>query len=94
MLGRDTVATCLAHRRKVKWIPAPGWWIHDDSRPHYTAEVLYEGSWRKLGDPRSCSGLWNAPSPLVTIRRDTGEVTYPDARETARRARQFEYRER
>lgn len=21
-------ATCLAHRRVVKWIPAPGWWVH------------------------------------------------------------------
>jgi hypothetical protein len=23
---------CVRHRRLVRWIPAPGWWIHDDNR--------------------------------------------------------------
>jgi hypothetical protein len=22
---------CIAHRRRVTWIPAPGWWIHADN---------------------------------------------------------------
>lgn len=23
---------CVAHRQRVHWIPAPGWWIHADNR--------------------------------------------------------------
>ena len=26
--AEGVTATCLAHRQRVKWIPAPGWWIH------------------------------------------------------------------
>lgn len=27
-LGKDAEAMCLAHRRLVRWMPAPGWWYH------------------------------------------------------------------
>jgi hypothetical protein len=23
---------CVAHRRRLTWMPAPGWWIHADNR--------------------------------------------------------------
>jgi hypothetical protein len=57
--GRDTVMYCLAHRRKVTWLPLPGWWIHDDGRP----------STGNGSDPRGCAPMWNAPAPLTTTRK-------------------------
>jgi hypothetical protein len=57
--GRDTVMYCLAHRRKMTWLPAPAWWIHDDGRP----------STGNGGDPRGCSSMWNAPAPIIITRR-------------------------
>ena len=26
------LACCLAHRREVAWMPAPGWWVHPGSQ--------------------------------------------------------------
>jgi hypothetical protein len=57
--GRDTVMYCLAHRRKVTWLPLPGWWIHDDGRP----------STGNPSDPRGCLGMWAAPAPITVTRR-------------------------
>jgi hypothetical protein len=93
VLGRDTTACCLAHKRKVRWLPAPAWWIHDDYRPHVPGIVYWEGRAWTLTDRRTCSGMWDAGAPIVTVRRATREVVYPDARETAHRAAQFQYRE-
>lgn len=28
----QATACCVRHRRIVRWIPAPGWWIHTDHR--------------------------------------------------------------
>jgi hypothetical protein len=28
VLGKEAEAYCLAHRRLVRWMPAPGWWYH------------------------------------------------------------------
>jgi hypothetical protein len=57
--GRDTVMYCLAHRRKMKWLPSPAWWIHDDGRP----------STGNGGDPRGCSSMWGAPAPIAVTRK-------------------------
>lgn len=57
VLGRDATACCVAHRRRVRWISAPGWWIHDDDLP----------STGHRGDPRGCSGMWDAPAPIVIV---------------------------
>jgi len=57
--GRDTVMYCLAHKRKVTWLPGPAWWIHDNDLP-------LTGS---LGDPRSCASMWSAPSPIEVARK-------------------------
>ena len=59
VLGKDTTATCLRHRRRVCWIPAPGWWIHDDDLPHTTGNPT---------DPRGCSAMWDAKAPIVITR--------------------------
>lgn len=59
--GADTVMWCLAHRRKVTWMPAPGWWIHDDGRP----------STGHPGDPRGCSSMWAADAPITVTRKTT-----------------------
>ena len=60
VLGKDTTATCLRHRRLVRWIPAPGWWIHDDGLPHTTGNPT---------DPRGCSAMWHAKAPIVIVRK-------------------------
>lgn len=57
--GRDTVATCLKHRREVRWIPAPGWWVHTS---------WYRG-YRPEPDP-TCTGMLAVPSPLVFFKPD------------------------
>lgn len=57
--GRDTVMYCLAHKRKIRWLPAPGWWIHDDHG-------------RLAGnptDPRGCLAMWDAPAPIIITRK-------------------------
>ena len=59
VLGKDATATCLRHRRPVCWIPAPGWWIHDDDGPHITTG---------MGDSRTCSAMWDAKAPIVITR--------------------------
>lgn len=61
--GRDTVMYCLAHRRKVTWLPAPGWWIHDRDRLPLD---LLDGS---PTDPRGCMAMWSAPAPITVTRR-------------------------
>jgi hypothetical protein len=73
-LGADTVACCVRHRRRVRWIPSPGWWIHDDNLPHAAGYV--EGN-HQLSDARSCAGMWDARSPLVIIRRADGRIIHP-----------------
>ena len=85
VLGKDTTACCVRHKRLVRWIPAPGWWIHDDDLPHVPGTVYQDGRAFTL-DYHTCSALWDAPSPLVIIRRADGQVIYPDQRELARRA--------
>jgi hypothetical protein len=57
--GQDTVMYCLTHRRKVTWLPAPGWWIHDDGRP----------SSGNPTDPRGCMAMWDAPAPIIITRK-------------------------
>jgi hypothetical protein len=32
-------ACCVRHRRPVRWIPAPGWWVHSDGR---TCSALWD----------------------------------------------------
>jgi hypothetical protein len=61
--GQDTVMYCLAHRRKLAWLPLPGWWIHDNG--HRPLDFL-DGS---PTDPRGCRALWNAPAPITVTRR-------------------------
>jgi len=63
--GRDTVMYCLAHRRKVTWMPAPGWWIHADKEGRLPLDLL-DGH---PGDPRGCASMWNAPAPITVTRR-------------------------
>jgi hypothetical protein len=58
--GADTVMWCLAHRRKVTWIPWPGWWIHDDNL-------------RNIGganDPRGCVPMLDATAPITVILKE------------------------
>lgn len=57
VLGEDATATCLRHRRLVRWIPAPGWWIHSGDLP---------------GRNESCSGMWDLPAPIVIVRKLEG----------------------
>lgn len=60
VLGKDARATCLAHRRQVRWIPAPGWWIHSDDLP---------------GKNESCRGMWDVVAPVVIVRRVSAGTT-------------------
>ena len=53
VLGGEATATCLRHRRLVRWLPAPGWWTHSDDLP---------------GKNESCSGMWDLPAPIVIVR--------------------------
>jgi hypothetical protein len=57
--GADTVLWCLAHRRKMRWLPAPAWWIHDDGLP----------SGGNPTDSRGCMSMWSAPAPINASRR-------------------------
>jgi hypothetical protein len=41
-------SSCIRHRRRLRWIPAPGWWIHDDNLN---------------GPSQSCSAMWSAKAP-------------------------------
>lgn len=59
--GRDTVMYCLAHRRRVRWLPAPAWWIHDDGLP----------GGGNLTDPRGCMPMWWASAPIEITRKTT-----------------------
>lgn len=59
VLGREATATCLAHRRLARWIPNPGWWIHEHGYRNAGG----------FGDPRSCSAMWNLPAPIVLVPR-------------------------
>jgi hypothetical protein len=52
---------CTAHRRKLGWMPNPGWWIHDDGG-------RLSGH---PGDPRGCRPMWDAVSMLTVTRKDT-----------------------
>ena len=52
VLGKETTAICLAHHRLVRWIPAPGWWIHADDLP---------------GKYQSCMAMWNVRAPIVLV---------------------------
>lgn len=69
VLGKDTTATCLRHRRLVRWIPAPGWWIHDDDLPHTSGNPT---------DPRGCSAMWDAKAPIVLVRVSSPSLTAGD----------------
>lgn len=42
---------CIQHRRQVKWIPAPGWWIHADWPLH------------RLDGAHTCVAMWDARAP-------------------------------
>ena len=55
VLGRDATATCLRHRRLVRWMAAPTWWYHADFN-FGPAET------------RRCSAMFNANAPLVITR--------------------------
>ena len=44
----DWQTYCLMHRRPLRWMPAPAWWIHDD---------------RLHSVPETCMGMWNAKAP-------------------------------
>jgi len=57
VLGKDATATCLRHRRLVRWMAAPTWWYHADLN---------------LGpaETRRCGAMWNAKAPIVIVRRD------------------------
>lgn len=41
---------CVAHRRRVLWMPAPTWWYHRSFLN---------------GAPETCNPMWNAHSPRV-----------------------------
>lgn len=47
---------CLAHRRRVRWLPAPAWWIHNDGRPSIGNPT----------DPRGCMAMWNDRAPRMS----------------------------
>lgn len=57
VLGKDATATCLAHRRPVRWEPAPCWWYHD--MPGDTGPP----------ESRQCPALWNIKAPIAVVRR-------------------------
>lgn len=54
VLGKDATATCLRHRRLVRWMAAPTWWYHADFN---------------LGpaETRRCGAMWNAKAPIVIV---------------------------
>lgn len=60
VLGRDATATCLAHRRLVRWLASPCWWYHDDYE--------LEGD-RRPPETRQCRPLLAANSPIVVVPR-------------------------
>jgi hypothetical protein len=62
VLGKDTTATCLRHRRLVRWMAAPCWWYHDAPIDPQPAET------------RKCTAMLEAPAPLVLVDRATGTV--------------------
>jgi hypothetical protein len=67
VLGKDATACCVAHRRVVRWTPAPGWWVHAS---------WYTDAWRRQswveGGP-TCTPMLAAPSPLVFVPRTEPE---------------------
>jgi hypothetical protein len=61
--GADTRMHCLAHRRLVEWIPAPGWWIH------VKEGLPLDGLDGSPTDPRGCRSMWNADAPITITRK-------------------------
>lgn len=39
---------CVRHHRKLRWLPAPAWWIHDDMME---------------GPAHTCSAMWGKRAP-------------------------------
>jgi hypothetical protein len=62
--GADTVMWCVAHRRQVRWIPFPGWWIH------VKGSLPLDGLDGTPSDPRGCRGMRNAEEPITITRKD------------------------
>ena len=56
VLGKGATATCLRHRRLVRWMPAPTWWYHDGTISTEPPET------------RRCGAMWNAKAPIVITR--------------------------
>jgi hypothetical protein len=56
VLGRDATATCLRHRRTVRWMASPVWWYHDPGVGH--------------PEYRQCAAMLEAPAPLVWVDND------------------------
>lgn len=59
VLGRDATATCLAHRRLVRWLASPCWWYHGD-----VAAGEYSPP-----ESRQCRPLLAVNSPIVVVPR-------------------------
>lgn len=59
VLGKDTTATCLRHRRLVRWMAAPVWWYHADSDFGHAED-------------RRCGAMWGAKAPIVIVRKEEG----------------------
>lgn len=58
VLGRDATATCLAHRRLVRWLPSPCWWYHDDMADD-----------PRPPEVRQCRPLLAVKAPIVLVPR-------------------------
>lgn len=61
--GADTEMWCLAHGRRVQWMPAPGWWIH------VKGNLPLDGLDGSPTDPRGCRAMWNADAPITVTRK-------------------------
>ena len=59
VLGRDATATCVAHRRLVRWLPSPCWWYHDDLEDD-----------PRPPEVRQCRLLLGARAPIVLAPRE------------------------
>jgi hypothetical protein len=62
--GADTEMWCLMHRRPVRWIPYPGWWIH------VKGSLPLDSLDGTRSDPRGCRGMTNADAPITITRKD------------------------
>ncbi len=59
--SRRHPSMCIRHKRRLAWMPAPAWWIHDDNLtgPAHTCTAMW--------DKRAPDGIGAGPTDFADI---------------------------